>query len=73
MARKMVNVCAHCGKPIYEGDEVWCGIGGEYCSAECANKAESSEVYYNEEEYYDDIDLFEPENDDYPNDYYEGW
>ena len=67
MVRKKVNVCAHCGRPIYEGDEVWDGIGGEYCSAECADKAESGEVYY------DDIDLLEPENDDYPIDYYEGW
>lgn len=67
MARKMVNVCAHCGRLIYEGDEVWDGIGGEYCSAECADKAESGE------DYYDDIDLLEPENDDYPIDYYEGW
>ena len=58
MAKKMVNVCAHCGRPIYEGDEVWDGIGGEYCSAECADKAESGEAYYNEEEYYDDDEMF---------------
>ena len=57
MARKMVNVCAHCGRTINKEDEVWNGIGGEYCSAECADKAESGEDYY-DDEYYDDDEMF---------------
>ena len=58
MVRQMVNVCAHCGRPIYEGDETWDGIGGEYCSAECLDRAESGEGYYDDDEYYDDYEMF---------------
>lgn len=54
MLRTMVGVCAYCGRPIYEGDEDWSGIVGEYCSAECADKAESGEIYYDD----DDDEMF---------------
>lgn len=58
MVRTMVGVCAYCGRPIYEGDEDWSGIVGEYCSVECADKAESGEDYYDDDEYYDEGKIF---------------
>lgn len=58
MARKVIAICSHCGSPIYEGEEVWGGIGGEYCAAECLDRAESGEGYYDDDEYYEDYEMF---------------
>ena len=58
MERKIVNVCAHCGRPIYEGDETWDDICGECYSAKCLEWAEIGEDCCDNDEYYDDYEMF---------------
>lgn len=69
---KIVGFCQCCGKFIYKGQEVRDKELGYFCSEKCLEFYKAAEKNI-DEDFHDDIDLFEPEDDDYPNNYYEGW
>lgn len=70
---KVIGFCKCCGKFIYKGQEIRDKELGYFCSEKCLEFYKAIEKKNIDEDFHDDIDLFEPENDDYPNDYYEGW